>query len=368
MGNRSPATQPAEKRFYWSLPALAGLSVVSGLIAAVAFWLGLDQEQAAKYRLEAMLFPFLVAVPLFLILSLGRHLKPVIVTETGLRWSTDGPWHEVGWQAIRSATRFNLLGLRYARLSSSDHRSTLFLPLFLSGSSEFSLHVAQVAGHDHCLSRLLAGQTARRSVDPQPADTRTHVPKAHRTTSRSEGDRPEMPGAYQLLALPVFFGGLTAMTESLVDALDNTLGGLRLFWVGAALGITSLVLLNLALSSSSSVHGARWRVPVPAAFLFLVGSALAGAALLSSINTNGPQGPIVTHQVPAISKQAFGAGNTTYYVFVDWHGRSERLKVQMLDFRCIREGSTLELDLSPGALGFPYPPALIDGRRFTTSC
>jgi hypothetical protein len=145
-----------ERRFYHSLGALAVLSFTVSLAIAVVIWLWLVPAESPETPLEAVLVPFALSVPVFMVLVVGRRLQPVVVSDSTLRWKTDSGWHEVRWQAITSARSFGFLGIRYARLRSSDHKYHLWLPLFLAQRTDFQSCLAIAAGHDHCLSRLVA--------------------------------------------------------------------------------------------------------------------------------------------------------------------------------------------------------------------
>lgn len=145
-----------ERRFYHSLGSLAVLSVTVGLATAAVGWFWLDRAESPEAALEAVLAPFAVSVPLLVVLAVTRRFQPVIVSDSTLRWKTDSGWHEVRWQAITSARSFGFLGIRYARLRSSDHKYPLWLPLFLAQRTDFQSCLAIAAGHDHCLSRLVA--------------------------------------------------------------------------------------------------------------------------------------------------------------------------------------------------------------------
>jgi hypothetical protein len=128
------------------------LSALVGFVGGHLFRYGLAVDGAVVgvrfLWAAAVVFVFIVAAVL---------LFRVYVSAEGLRCYTFwGNYHTLSWPEIDSVHPFNLLGLRYLRVGSSQSGYTVWVPLFLADMQGFRDAVHEYAGEGHTLARALA--------------------------------------------------------------------------------------------------------------------------------------------------------------------------------------------------------------------
>jgi hypothetical protein len=67
----------------------------------------------------------------------------------------------VEWSSITAVRRFNLLGLEYLLVSSTQSSETLWVPLFLPDLNRFGQLVSKYAGTEHTFTQCLFGKSSQ---------------------------------------------------------------------------------------------------------------------------------------------------------------------------------------------------------------
>jgi hypothetical protein len=155
----------------------------------------------------------------------------------------------------------------------------------------------------------------------------------------------------------VLFGGVVAI-QSQTHVLDNTLDGVRLFWLGCLPGAVVGLPLGAGLARSSAMSGTLLKERVGLVIALCLGLAFSTASLTSYWNTRGPQDPFETESLRITQKVKWSARRSeNRYLLVIWRGQQERLVVNWSAFRELSENADIYLRVAPGSLGFPHVAA-----------
>ncbi|GAA4317534.1 hypothetical protein [Flaviaesturariibacter amylovorans] len=136
--------------------------------------------------------------------------------------------------------------------------------------------------------------------------------------------------------------------------IDDTLGGMRLFWIAGAAGLPLALLLTFLvrrLAPSVYDEGGEHRFTMH--FGLIVGSFLLGPSVASHINYSGPGAPLHCIETRFIEKTTSSRNKVCYIHIEAGEGSTERLEVSGDLFDALPGAGAVILCTRTGVLGFP---------------
>ena len=157
--NKAPSSQPVhafQSSFLYACFLFLGLIPLSVLIwfIVIAVWLGIKSHP-------------LIAIALINVVgtTIIFHYCIVYISPRGIKaydfWVT---YYFVEWSSITAVRRFDLLGLKYLLVSSTQSPKTLWVPLFLAELHRFRQLVSKYAGTEHMFTQNLFGKSNQSSA------------------------------------------------------------------------------------------------------------------------------------------------------------------------------------------------------------
>lgn len=151
-----------------------------------------------------------------------------------------------------------------------------------------------------------------------------------------------------------FFGiGLITIIFRIVP-LDNTIGGLQLFFtsagLGFVLGLTMAIIIKNIRPSAFNDSSRRMGIILG----YALGLALVFASLASFINEKKASDTIFKKEVEIVSKSSNTRKKHSYYIFISIEGKEERLELRKKAWDGLREGDMLTLELKNGYFNYPF--------------
>jgi hypothetical protein len=154
--NKAPSSQPVDA-FQISFLSACLLFLIlipySALIlfVVIAVWMGIK-----SHPLMAIVLINVVGTTLLFNYCL------VYISPRGIK-SHDGwlRYHFAEWSSITAVRRFNLLGLEYLLVSSTQSSEALWVPLFLPDLARFGQLVSKYAGTEHTFTQCLFGESSQ---------------------------------------------------------------------------------------------------------------------------------------------------------------------------------------------------------------
>lgn len=139
-----------------------------------------------------------------------------------------------------------------------------------------------------------------------------------------------------------------------IDGLENTLGGLKLFWWSLAIGIAAGVGIAHRLASRRLSSPSKETSPGSLYLFWIWVCAFLAPAAAGMLNRYGP-GPTQQKRVFTVTGQctARSKGNSTYYLLFRNGPSQERVHVSKALFHRLKSGQSMVFTLRPGFLGFP---------------
>jgi hypothetical protein len=137
-----------------------------------------------------------------------------------------------------------------------------------------------------------------------------------------------------------------------IKYFDNTIRGLKLFWMSGftGLGLAFLVTLILKLTKPSVYYESKRRYMLY--FGLFIGLFLTTAALLGFINRRFAN-PSVVYKTFTLSEKSISSGRSVeYFFYINIDQREERFTVDMNLYDEVEAGQELELSTRKGKLGF----------------
>jgi hypothetical protein len=172
--------------------------------------------------------------------------------------------------------------------------------------------------------------------------------KYKRKPTPSSGDK-----IIEYIASGIFGLGLLILLFRIVP-LDNTIGGLQLFFISAGLGFGLGVAIAFMLKSvrPSAFHDSSRRMGI--IFGYALGLALLFASLASIINEEKASDVIVKKEVQIVSKSSNTRKVNSYYIFILIDGDQERIELKKKAWDALLEGDMITLELKNGYFNYPF--------------
>jgi hypothetical protein len=153
--NKAPSSQPvhAFKSSFLSAYLLSLILIpYSALIwlVLIAVWMGIKSHPITAIALINIVGTILIFNYCLVYIS----PKGIKSYDLWLRY------HFVEWSSITAVTRFNLLGLEYLLVSSTQSSETLWVPLFLPDLNRFGQLVSKYTGKEHTFTQCLFGKSS----------------------------------------------------------------------------------------------------------------------------------------------------------------------------------------------------------------
>ncbi|GGG13481.1 hypothetical protein GCM10011344_12690 [Dokdonia pacifica] len=136
--------------------------------------------------------------------------------------------------------------------------------------------------------------------------------------------------------------------------LDNTIGGLELFFISSGLGFVLglLIAFVIRIIRPSVFDSNRRRMGVIGTYS--LGLALLFASLASFINEKKASDTITKKDVEIVSKSSNTRKKDSYYIFILIEGEEERLELKKSAWDALNEGDMLTLELKNGYFNYPF--------------
>lgn len=157
----------------------------------------------------------------------------------------------------------------------------------------------------------------------------------------------------EYIASGLFGLGLLILIFRIVP-LDNTIGGLELFFISAGLGFILGILIAFIIKSvrPSAFYDSSRRLGIILGYS--LGLALLFAALASLINEKKASDVVAKKEVEIISKTSNTRKNNAYYIFILIDGKEERIELNKKPWDTLREGDMITLELRNGYFNYPF--------------
>jgi hypothetical protein len=157
--NKAPSSQPVhafQSSFLSACLLFLGLIPFSALIwlVVIAVWLGIKSHP-------------LIAIALINVVgtTIIFHYYIVYISPKGIKaYDFLGRYYFVEWSSITAVRRFNLLGLKYLLVSSTQSPKRLWVPLFLAELHRFGQLVSKYAGTEHIFTQNFFGKSNHSSA------------------------------------------------------------------------------------------------------------------------------------------------------------------------------------------------------------
>jgi len=151
----------------------------------------------------------------------------------------------------------------------------------------------------------------------------------------------------------VFLIGIIFLIFRIVP-LDNTIGGLQLFFYSAGLGflLGIGIVLIIKLLRPSVFYDSSRRLGV--ILSFGLGFGMFFAASASFINEKKADTDLLTKEVEIVTKSSNTRKSPAYYIFVKIDGDEERIELNKKVWDSFRDGDMVTLELKKGYFNYPF--------------
>lgn len=133
------------------------------------------------------------------------------------------------------------------------------------------------------------------------------------------------------------------------NAIKNTIGGEKLFWYSAIVGVIIALLLRLLLKKSIVAAEKNGQAIGSA---LIVGMFIFCPVVASFINRTFSNAPVTCSQHPLLSKSTGGSRYTEYCLFVNIGGGEEKFTVSEEVYKSMVAPGQVELCTQKGVLGY----------------
>lgn len=136
--------------------------------------------------------------------------------------------------------------------------------------------------------------------------------------------------------------------------IDNTIGGLELFFVSAGcgflFGIVVVIFIRVLRPSIFTVSRQRLGVIL----IYTLGFALLFVVLASFINEKLASDTLSEKEVEIVTKSSNTRKKDAYYIFIGIDGGEERIELQKKAWDALKEGDMITLELKNGYFNYPF--------------
>lgn len=174
-------------------------------------------------------------------------------------------------------------------------------------------------------------------------------PKAH----YEKNTKPLDKFIYYFSSILLFAGLISLIFE--VRKFDNTINGIKLFWIAGLVGVLIAILLTTILKTrfSSVYYDSKRRYTVH--FSMFVGLFLLSTAVTGFVNHHFADHTIFCKKYSIIRKSTSSSRTTEYYFFLLMeNNKEERFSVDKTLFNNFEENEQIELCMRKGRFGFDY--------------
>lgn len=154
-------------------------------------------------------------------------------------------------------------------------------------------------------------------------------------------------------SMTVFFCGLISEIF-VITKIDNTIDGLRLFWISALTGLGLAVIITLLLKfyKPSVYNESNRRLSIIMGLY--IGLFLLFPSLAFYVNETASKNDIMNEKYIVIMKGSSSTKNKEYYLYLDIKGDKQRVTVSKDFWLNVEEGKELLLNTKRGLLGYRY--------------
>jgi len=158
---------------------------------------------------------------------------------------------------------------------------------------------------------------------------------------------------FEYIGVGLFGIGLFSLIFRIIP-LDNTIGGLALFFrasgIGFVLGL--LIAFIVKVIRPSVFYDNRRRLGIVSGYS--LGLAMLFASLASFINEKKASDTIIKKDVEIVSKSSNTRKKNAYYIFILIEGEEERLELKKSTWDTLNKGDMLTLELKNGYFNYPF--------------